>query len=608
MPFDAHDAKEQIRQAVDIVDVAGGYFQLRREGRQFKALCPWHDDARPSLQVNPERQSYRCWVCDIGGDVFSLVMRMEGVTFPEAMQMLADRAGVVVAPSAGANPEKARQKQSLYAVLSWAAEQYHRYLLRAEEAKPARDYLADRGISADSITKFSLGYAPESWDWLQKQASRGGPPHDQLEECGVIARGAQSNRLYDRFHGRVLFTIHDVQNRAVGFGGRVLPGRGGENAAKYVNSPETPVFSKHKLLYGLNQARDSISRGRTAVVVEGYTDCLIGHQCGITNMVAVLGTALGESHIRTLRPYADRIVLVLDGDEAGRRRANEVLPLFLAAQVDLRILTLPNELDPCDFLLQQGAEAFREQLEQAHDALEHKFRTIRDELGGGVHQVQHALEDVLKTMAADSTGSGPGMIREAGILSRLAHLTRVPEATLRTRLHELRSGGPAKNKFRPDQEATAAAPGEPWEIQLFELTLLCPELFGKIRTVVRSDRFRSAVLRRLFLLADGLCEQGRLPGFDQLALATEDAELQSRLVALDDSARDKFGERGMEELAEIAEQLMHRLSWEETDRDCRQDTARLQDKTLDSQHADELLKQILEQQRGRHGFPLPTEG
>ncbi len=613
VPFDAHDAKEQIRQAVDIVDVAGGYFQLRREGRQFKALCPWHDDSRPSLQINQERQSYRCWVCDIGGDVFSLVMRMEGVTFPEAMHLLADRAGVVIAQHAGASPEKTRQKQSLYAVLSWAAEQYHGYLLRAAEAQPARDYLADRGITADSITQFQLGYAPESWDWLQQRSRQGGPPLEQLEEAGLIAQGRTSNRRYDRFHGRVLFTIHDVQSRTVGFGGRVLPGRGGENAAKYVNSPETPVFSKHKLLYGLNHARDAISRSRTAVVVEGYTDCLIGHQCGVRNMVAVLGTALGESHIRALRPYADRIVLVLDGDEAGRRRANEVLPLFLAAQMDLRILTLPGELDPCDYLLQQGIEAFQRELEQASDALEHKFKAIRHDLGGGVHRVQQALEDVLKTMAADSTGAGPAMIREAGILSRLAHLTRVPEETLRARLRELRGETIARGKSHPAlrtaaNPASSGAAADRWEVELFELTLLSPELFRQFRQVVRSDRFRSAILRSLFLLADNLCEQGRTPSFDQLQLTTEDDQLQSRLVALDDSARDRFGERTQEELAEIAGQLIHRLSWEQTQRDCRQDTARLEDKNLDSQQGEQILKQILEQQRSRHGLSLPTEG
>jgi len=621
--FDALDAKEQIRQAVDIVDVAGGYFQLRREGRHFKALCPWHDDARPSLQINPERQSYRCWVCDIGGDVFSLVMRMEGISFPEAMAQLAERAGIVLSQHRGSS-EKFRKKRGLYDVLAWAAEQYHRCLLHAPEAQVARDYLTERGISQESWKQFTLGYAPLSWDWIQHRARRDGISTQQLEEGGVIALGRQGNRYYDRFRGRVLFTIRDVQGRPVGFGGRVMPGPDADRAAKYINSPETPLFSKHKLLYGLDQARDAISRSRTALVVEGYTDCLIGHQLGIRNMVAVLGTALGETHIRTLRPYTDKVILVLDGDEAGRRRTNEVLPLFLAQQVDLRILTLPDDLDPCDFLLKYGADAFNAAAERAEDALSHKFRSIRENLSGGVHQVQQALEDVLKTMAANPAPSGESQIREAGILATLANFTRVPEETLRKRLAELRRGGRSQGKPAASYESQHTSSGgesntgggstpvvirgEPWESQLLELTLLYPELFEQFRLAVRSDQFRSAVLRAIFVHAASLCEEGRLPNLTNLLLVAEDERLQSRLVALDESAQEKYGQRSHQDLIEIAKQLIHHLSWQELERDRRQEAARLQDRNLDDQHAEQILKQILEQERSRHGISLPTEG
>ena len=622
MSFDALDAKEQIRQAVDIVDVAGGYFQLRREGRHFKALCPWHDDARPSLQINPERQSYRCWVCDIGGDVFSLVMRLEGITFPEAMAQLAERAGIVLSQTRG-SAEKVRKKRGLYEVLAWTAEQYHRCLLHAPEALVAREYLGDRGISPECWKQFVLGYAPLSWDWIQQRARRDGISTEQLEEAGVIGLGRQGNRHYDRFRGRVLFTIRDVQGRPVGFGGRVMPGPDADRAAKYINSPETPLFSKHKLLYGLDRARDAISRSRTALVVEGYTDCLMGHQSGIQNMVAVLGTALGETHIRTLRPYTDKIILVLDGDDAGRRRANEVLPLFLAQQVDLRILTLPDDLDPCDYLLKFGAEAFHAAAERAEDALAHKFREIRDNLGGGVHQVHQALEDVLKTMAANPAPSGESQTREGGILATLASFPRVPEETLRKRLSELRHGSRGRSKPTAGHEpqrgshaeghasgapAQAAVPGEPWETQLLELTLLHPELFEQFRLAVRSDQFRSAVLRGIFVAAASLCEEGRVPSLANLLMVTEEARLQSRLVALDESAQEKHGQRSQEELTEIAQQLIHHLSWQELERDTRQEAARLQDRNLDAQHAEQILKQILEQERSRHGISLPTEG
>ncbi len=237
--------------------------------------------------------------------------------------------------------------------MAWAERQYHDCLLSSPEAEPARKYLQDRGITAESIERFHLGFSPTEPSWILQRA--GGTPARArvLETIGVLARPAGGGSLYDRFRGRVLFSIRDVQGRPVGLGGRVLPGLS-DSPAKYVNSPETPLFAKSHLLYGLDVARETIRKSRTALVMEGYTDCIVAHQYGFTDAVAVLGTALGEGHVRILKRFADRIVLVLDGDEAGQRRANEVLELFVAQQVDLRILTLPDELDPCEFLLAAG--------------------------------------------------------------------------------------------------------------------------------------------------------------------------------------------------------------------------------------------------------------
>ncbi len=355
----SYDTKERIKQAIDIVDLVGSYLPLRREGRGFKALCPWHDDTRPSLQVNPERQSFRCWVCDIGGDIFSFIMRMEGVEFPEALRMLADRANISLA-DAPHSPAPADDKRLLYQAMAWADEQYHRCLLHDSAAQAARDYLAERHVSADSIRRFQLGFAPDDWNWLAEHAR--GTPYSLpvLERVGLVSRRRQGPGYYDRFKGRVLFPIFDGQSRAVGVGGRVLPQLAGPDMAKYVNSPESPLFSKSKLLYGLNMARDAIRKTSTALVVEGYTDCIAAHQFGFDNCVAVLGTALGTGHVQLLRRYADRVrvILVLDGDEAGRRRAKEVLELFVSANVDLRVLTLPDDADPADYLLAHGADAF----------------------------------------------------------------------------------------------------------------------------------------------------------------------------------------------------------------------------------------------------------
>ncbi len=413
------DTKERVKQAVNIVNLVGSHIQLRRQGRNYVGLCPWHDDTRPSLQVNPERQSFKCWVCDIGGDVFSFVMKMEGVEFREALQMLADRAGIQVerprkrqtagpGEPSGETSGEAHNKRTLLHAMAWAERQYHECLLNSPEADPARRYLHERGITAESIERFHLGFSPLERDWILRHVAAEASPEKLarraavLEAIGILTRPAEGGTLYDRFRGRLLFSIRDAQGRPVGIGGRVLPELGAASPAKYVNSPETPLFTKSKLLYGLDLARESLRKSRTALVMEGYTDVIVAHQYGFQNAVAVLGTALGESHIRLLKAHADRIVLVLDGDEAGTKRANEVLELFVAQQADLRILTLPEGLDPCDYLHKFGAAAFTDLLAtNAVDALDHAYEVTTRGINveRDIHGAGQAIERLLSIVA-----------------------------------------------------------------------------------------------------------------------------------------------------------------------------------------------------------------
>jgi len=271
------------------------------------------------------------------------------------------------------------------------------------EAEAARAYLAERGISAESIARFHLGFAPDSWDWLLNRAQGTRYTPQVLESVGLVGVRRSGQGHYDRFKGRVLFSIRDNQGRPVGLGGRILPGAGDSNAAKYINSPETVLFAKSKLLYGLDLARQAMRKSQTALVMEGYTDCIVAQQSGFENAVAVLGTALGEEHVRQLKQYADRIriVLVLDGDEAGRKRANEVLKLFVAENVDLRVCTLVGQKDPCDFLLENGPEAFEACVQSAPDALEHarRVKTAGVDLGRDVQRSSEALSEMLAIIA-----------------------------------------------------------------------------------------------------------------------------------------------------------------------------------------------------------------
>lgn len=544
MSFENHDTKEQIKRAVDIVDLVGQYIPLRREGRGYKALCPWHDDSRPSLQVNPERQSFKCWVCDVGGDIFAFLMKMEGVEFVEALKMLSERAGIALPTRGGQSPPALDEKQALFAANAWAEEQFHLCLLKSPEAEAARKYFAERGITAESIARFRLGFTPDRWDWLLQRST--GTPHTPalLLKAGLLAKSQESGKLFDRFRGRVMFSIHDVQKRPVAFGGRVMPGS--KDAAKYINSPETPLFSKSSLLYALDQAREPIAQSRTVVVMEGYTDVIVAHQCGFTNAVAVLGTALGERHIPLLKRFADRIVLMLDGDEAGQRRTNEVLNLFVQEQMDLQILTLPDELDPCEFLLQRGGEAFQQQLALAVDALEHKFRTVAGSLNtsSNLHQAQQAAEEILNTLAKAPrlrTGvASAARLKEDQILHRLSRRFGLSEETLRARLLELRRGTRPRATRKP--EAAAPEPKLPrLERTLLELLLLAPEQAATVCQEIPDALLQSTRSQIIFSRCRQLCGAGVRPTFERLMLEFDDPQTQSLLVELDEEGRMKQG-------------------------------------------------------------------
>lgn len=631
------EVKEQIKQAIDIVELASKYVQLRRQGRNYVALCPWHDDSRPSLQINPERQSFKCWVCDIGGDVFSFVMKLEGVSFPEALAMLADQAGIPLkppahhsappgmayggasassAPGGGANDGKRR----LYRVMAWAEKQYHECLLRDEEAEPARRYLAERGLTPESIAKFHLGYSPNRWDWLLRRGQAVGIKSVDLETVGLLVRSQEGGRLFDRFRGRVLFSIRDPQDRPVGLGGRVLPESGSTSPAKYINSPETPLFSKSHLLYGLDVARETMRKSRTALVMEGYTDTIIAHQFGFTDAVAVLGTALGERHIQILKRFVDRIVLVLDGDEAGKRRTNEVLELFVSQNADLRVLTLPGELDPCEFLLEHGPDAFRDQLERhAVDGLEHAFRSFTEgiDLVNDVHAASQALERLVAIVAkaprlrADSTAES--RFREEKILQRLSASFRVPEQEVRSRLTALRRSGGRPAYERPAQVTTeGAAPRDPragmdpCQRELLEILLQFPQGVALVRSEIAPEQLASEACREIYRACCRLADAGQTPSFERLMLEFDDPAVQSLLVELDEKGRAK----GMANPAALLEHLIRRFRQREIERRTQADLSVLRNGRLDVDQELELLQKIVQhkQERARHGTSEPTDG
>jgi DNA primase len=623
----AFDAKEQVRQATDIVELVGRYVQLRRSGRNFVAHCPWHDDKKPSLQINPDRQSFKCWVCDIGGDVFSFVMRAENMEFREALEYLAERAGVQLRRSAphdggveDAAPRPEDDKRTLLRVLGWAEEQFHRCLISAPEGEPGRAYFAERGISEETIRKFHLGYAPlgQRWDWMLELARGSEWTPSLLERVGLLRRKDLDGGHYDWFRGRAMFSIRDARSRPIAFGGRVLPQLAGERDAKYVNSPETPLFSKSRELYALDVARDYFKEEGGAIVMEGYTDVLMAHQHGICNCVAVLGTALGDRHLQLLRRYTDRITLVLDGDAAGRRRTNEILDALLALfeknSVDLRILTLPEGVDPCDFIATHGSDPFRALLAEAVDALEHKFKAVTNGLDTltDTHRASQAAEQLLATLAQIRPHSGGAssqtLLREEQMLSRISRHFHLPEERLRSRLTAVRRE--ARGRRRPPSAADATAIDESggeggatpdhvadlpaWDRELLELVILDPSFIARLAGTIQPAAISSPIARRIFVGCCRLAEQGMHKDFGRLLAAFDEPDIKNLLVALDESAATKTAADRERWLADLVE--THRRRGDESSRRFTLATAR----QSGDEDALRLLNESLEQNRPKH--------
>jgi DNA primase len=610
------DLKERVRMAVDIVDVVGSHLELTPQGRGYVARCPWHDDRRPSLQVNPQRQTWKCWVCDVGGDIFSYVMRRDGVDFVEALKILADKAGIDYQP-AGAKkiaPGSPEDKSTLLAAVKFAATAYFEYLENGsgDEVKRARDYLAQRGINDESRQRFQIGFAPGQWSWLLDEARHVGFDGEILKAAGLAVARQKGNGHYDLFRGRLMFPIWDLQDRPISMGGRVIPGGDPDTAgAKYINGPETRLFSKSRQLYGMNLARTAMQKSGEVLVMEGYTDVIAARQSGIEPVVAVLGTALGENHIEILKRFVDRVVLVLDGDEAGRRRADQVLELFVGASVDLRIITLPGGADPADFIAQFGRDALIDLAKEAPDALDHKLSNLIDgiDLTRETHQATAALEKMLDVLAK---GGDPNAIRTSQMLVRLARTFAMPTETLRDQL-AARIRKAASRRIAPPKVDSSEnvprpqAPTKPLEPitgidrELFEIMIEYPEAAAQAIELVDPQWLISGTARMLMRVYQDLELQGRELDMQTLMLAIEDERLKGILVSLDESIQQR-ADFASQPFRERFNGVLMRFNRLQNTANTQKRLNRIESDPVDIDSATELLGDIIAAQRLQQGL------
>lgn len=551
------DFKEVVRSRTNLVELIGESVRLSpaRGGADFVGLCPFHQDHNPSFHVYPDRQSWRCWVCNEGGDCFSYVEKIEGISFFEALKALAERANLEL-PNTGRSPEQFQQRKSerdqMYAALKWAEDKMHDCLLHSKDAAPARSYLSERGYSNDAITRFRLGYHPDIWDWLLKQSTgRFELPVLLSAKLAAEKKSGFGHNDSHIFIDRVIFPIHDSRGRTISFGGRVLPGGDGP---KYYNGNDSDLFHKSDVLYGFHHARESIRRSRTAFVVEGYTDCIAAQLAGIENIVGVLGTALTEQHVSNLKLIADQVILIYDGDTAGQLNADRVVGKFLSQDVDLKILTLPDGLDPEEYLATHGVESFQTLVRSALEAWEFKYQKLLEKHGTHTEgSRQSVLSEMLELM-----GQAPklaGTLREDSLLGRLSQRLLIPEKKIREQLRNVRSkqtGSSFANNFGKTPESSGSNSEferlvaghlenkhEKAEAELLEIILSAPEWIGLIANRVSPEELQNPYFREFYQNCCDLHESGRVPSREGILAHTEDADLKRLAVVLEDWCQHK---------------------------------------------------------------------
>jgi DNA primase len=454
------DYKTQVLAAVDIVELIGRTVSLKRAGKDYKGLCPFHQEKTPSFTVSPSRQFFHCYGCKAGGNAIDFVIKRDRVEFIDALRSLGEQAGVPMPAKfgGGASKEKAGERQALLDACSAACGFFEKSLAHPEWGAPARAYLEKRGINAEAVKRFQVGLAVDAWDALLRSAVGRKFTPQQLAMAGLVKPRNSGDGYYDTFRNRLMFPIRDENGRVIAFGGRVMPGS--EDPAKYLNSPETPLFSKGKSVFGLDLARQRIVETRTAVVVEGYTDVVVSHQFSVNNVVSVLGTAMTEQHVNTLRRFADRIVLLFDADAAGDLAVDRAVGLFLTQPVEIAIASMPDDVDPDEYLLQHGADGFEKMLAGAADALTYKWKQLArrfNENGNNLTGQQKAVEEYLKALA-DARGTGPvDSLRWGQALSRVSRMTGIPVEDLNRRFGRPKNT-PPQNQRGPGGERPGTGP------------------------------------------------------------------------------------------------------------------------------------------------------
>ena len=522
---------EEVRTRNDIVDVISGYVKLQKKGSNYFGLCPFHNEKSPSFSVSPQKQMYYCFGCGAGGNVITFVMEYENYTFPEALKVLADRAGVKLPEVEYSREERARaDKRSILLEINKLAANYFNFQLRQPQGKIGYDYFKNRELTDDTIRRFGLGFANKTSSDLYQYLRSKGYGDDILKDTGLVSM--EERGTHDKFWNRVIFPILDVNNRVIGFGGRVM----GDGTPKYLNSPETMVFDKSRNLYGLNYARTS--RERYMLACEGYMDVIAMHQAGFTNAVASLGTAFTTQHAALLKRYTDTVVLTYDSDGAGIKAALRAIPILKEVGISTKVLNLKPYKDPDEFIKNLGADAFRERIEQAQNSFLFEIDVLKREYQLEDPEQKTKFYNALARKLLEFTEA----LERDNYIHAVAQAQFIPYEDLRRLVNRL-GNQIGSAPVRPRNEEY----GEPREVkkkkekddgirrsQRLLLTWLIekPELFEKIEGIVGPDDFREPLYHQVAEMVFEGQKQGNLNPAGILNHFINDDEQYKEVAAL----------------------------------------------------------------------------
>lgn len=544
---------EELRNQADILKIVGDYVSLKKKGNNYWACCPFHNEKTPSFSVNPSKGLFKCFGCGKGGDAVTFVMEIEGAPFPEAVKTVAEKCGItvpVVADDQRNYEERDRQRADLLQLNAWATEFFEQNLTETAEGRRGLAYLEGRGITEATRKQFRLGYAPNSWDSMSSFLRSRGASTVQIERSGLVTL-KEAGGFYDRFRGRLMFPICDTQSRVVAFGGRII----GEGEPKYLNSPETAVYTKGQHLFGLSYSRDSVRNKDFAILVEGYLDFLIPFQEGVRNLVASLGTALTENQVRLLGRYTRKIVVNFDPDSAGVAATKRSLELLLGEGFKVNVLTLPDNLDPDEFIRARGADGYLRLLKTSQPFLDY---IVEQAVGAndqthptGKVETINAILPYLKLVK--------DRIERAEQFERIADRLKIDSKLIR---QEFRKAADTRQDKVSDQATVASISVKPAERKLLEILLACQPVRRQMSLKMTEKDYFGLRTEKLFHLIFEFERQQSEISYPILSQQLGDDELASNLLPqlmISDAEIDLSNQESLNQAEREAGESLHSL-------------------------------------------------